>query len=66
MADQVSDDLRAAGRLFPTQDNILQTEVTTAVRVIEYMFDNGLAQVERPHDIRAWLEAQLYVPAYRA
>jgi malate dehydrogenase (oxaloacetate-decarboxylating)(NADP+) len=64
MADQVGDDLRALGRLFPTQSNILETEVTTAVRVVEYMFDQGLAQVERPTDIRAWIEGQLYVPAY--
>jgi malate dehydrogenase (oxaloacetate-decarboxylating)(NADP+) len=64
MADQVGDELRAMGRLFPDQSNILETEVTTAVRVVEYMFDNGLAQVERPSDIRAWIEGQLYVPAY--
>jgi malate dehydrogenase (oxaloacetate-decarboxylating)(NADP+) len=64
MADQVGDDLRALGRLFPDQSNILETEVTTAVRVVEFMFDKGLAQVKRPPDIRAWIEAQLYVPAY--
>jgi malate dehydrogenase (oxaloacetate-decarboxylating)(NADP+) len=66
MADQVDDDMRAAGRLFPDQSNILQTEVTTAVRVVEHMFDSGMAQVERPTDIRAWIEAQLYVPRYDA
>ena len=64
MADQVGDEMRAVGRLFPDQSNILQTEVTTAVRVVEFMFDNGVAQVERPPDIRAWIEAQLYVPHY--
>jgi malate dehydrogenase (oxaloacetate-decarboxylating)(NADP+) len=63
-ADQVGDELRAAGRLFPNQSDILETEVTTAVRVVEFMFDKGLAQVERPKDIRAWIEAQLYVPRY--
>ena len=63
-ADQVDDEQRAAGRLFPSQSNILETEVTTAVRVVEFMFDQGLAQVERPSDIRAWIEAQLYVPKY--
>ena len=63
-ADQVDDEQRAAGRLFPSQSNILETEVTTAVRVVEFMFDQGLAQVERPSDIRAWIESQLYVPKY--
>ncbi len=63
-ADQVGVELRALGRLFPSQSNILETEVTTAVRIVEFMFDTGLAQVERPKDIRAWIEAQLYVPRY--
>jgi malate dehydrogenase (oxaloacetate-decarboxylating)(NADP+) len=30
------------------------------------MFDKGLAQVERPADVRSWIERQLYVPSYRA
>src|SRR6202795_4930997 len=65
-ADQISPDLRAKGMLFPGQDNILETEITTATRVAEYMFDEGLAQVKRPRDIRAWIEGQLYKPqSYR-
>ena len=63
-ADQVGPDLRAKGMLFPSQANILETEVTTATRVAEFMFDKGLAQVERPRDIRAWIEGQLYKPQY--
>ena len=64
-ADQVDPSLRAKGWLYPSQSNILETEVTTATRVAEYMFDNGLAQVPRPKDIRSWIEGQLYVPRYR-
>ena len=64
-ADQVGPDLRARGRLYPSQSNILETEVTTASRVAESMFDQGLAQVDRPRDIRSWVEAQLYDPQYR-
>ena len=63
-ADQVSDVARSSGKLFPSQANILETEITTAVRVVEFMFDKKLAQVERPHDIRAWLEGQTYSPQY--
>jgi malate dehydrogenase (oxaloacetate-decarboxylating)(NADP+) len=63
-ADQVGPDLRDKGMLFPSQSNILETEVTTASRVAEFMFDRGLAQVERPRDIRAWIEGQLYRPQY--
>ena len=55
----------AKGMLFPSQANILETEVTTATRVAEFMFEKGLAQAEKPgHDIRAWIESQLYQPQY--
>jgi malate dehydrogenase (oxaloacetate-decarboxylating)(NADP+) len=63
-ADQVGPDLRAKGMLFPRQADILETEVTTATRVAEFMFDKGLAQAERPRNIRAWIEGQLYKPHY--
>src|SRR5262245_932676 len=63
-ADQVGPILRDKGMLFPSQANILETEVTTATRVAEFMFNKGLAQVERPRDIRAWIEGQLYKPEY--
>jgi malate dehydrogenase (oxaloacetate-decarboxylating)(NADP+) len=63
-ADQIGPDLRARGMLFQGQADILETEVTTATRVAEFMFDKGLAQVKRPRDIRAWIEGQLYKPQY--
>ena len=64
-ADQVGAELRAKGMLYPSQGNILETEVTTAVRVAEHMFDQGLAQVQRPKDIRSWIEGHLYSPQYQ-
>jgi malate dehydrogenase (oxaloacetate-decarboxylating)(NADP+) len=64
VADQVGPELRARGMLFPSQDDILESEVTTATRVAESIFDQGLAQVDRPEDIRAWIEGQLYKPQY--
>jgi malic enzyme len=39
--------------IFPAIGYVIETEVTTATRVAEFMFDEGLAQVERPRDIRA-------------
>jgi malate dehydrogenase (oxaloacetate-decarboxylating)(NADP+) len=65
-ADQVGADLRGKGMLFPSQANILEIEVTTATRVAEFMFDQGLAQAARPRDIRTWIEGQLYKPQYQA
>jgi malate dehydrogenase (oxaloacetate-decarboxylating)(NADP+) len=65
-ADQVGPILRERGMLFPSQANILETEITTATRVAGFMFDKGLAQAPRPCDIRAWIEGQLYKPEYPA
>jgi malate dehydrogenase (oxaloacetate-decarboxylating)(NADP+) len=64
VADQVTKDELAAGILYPPQSNILQTEVTTALRVAEVIFDRGLAGVKRPKDLRAYLESQLYKAEY--
>jgi malate dehydrogenase (oxaloacetate-decarboxylating)(NADP+) len=64
VADQVSPEQLKLGILFPPQSDILKVEVETAARVAEFMFDNGLATVERPAEIRAWVEGQLYQPKY--
>ncbi|MDX6711859.1 MAG: hypothetical protein QOH96_2875 [Blastocatellia bacterium] len=64
-ADQVSPEMRAKGMLFPSQSEILEMEMTTATRVAEFMFSKGLATVERPADIRAWIENQAYKPQYQ-
>jgi malate dehydrogenase (oxaloacetate-decarboxylating)(NADP+) len=63
-ADQVTEEQRSHGMLFPSQADILEVEVAIATRTAEYIFDNGLATVERPTDIRSWIEGQLYNPQY--
>lgn len=63
-ADQVGPSLQAKSMTFPSQEHILEVEVTTATRIVEYMFDAGLATVERPAEIRSWIESLLYNPAY--
>jgi malate dehydrogenase (oxaloacetate-decarboxylating)(NADP+) len=64
VADQVSPEQLKLGMLFPPQSDIVKVEVEAAARVAEFMFDNGLATVERPADIRSWIEGQLYHPQY--
>jgi malate dehydrogenase (oxaloacetate-decarboxylating)(NADP+) len=64
VAEQVTQSELDAELLYPPQSNILQTEITTAQRVAEVIFARGLAGVERPKDLRAFLEMQLYKPAY--
>jgi len=64
VADQVSPEQLKLGMLFPPQSDIVKVEVEAAARVAEFIFDNGLATVERPSDIRTWVEGQLYHPNY--
>lgn len=64
-ADQVNKRGRDHGMLFPKQADILETEITTATRVAEHIFDQGQATVDRPRDVRAWIEAMTYKPEYK-
>jgi malate dehydrogenase (oxaloacetate-decarboxylating)(NADP+) len=65
-ADQVTDDQRERGMLFPPQSNVLETEVRTAERVARLVFDRNLAQVDRPQDIASFVRGVLYKPEYKA
>jgi len=56
VAEQVTPAELKMGLLYPPQTDILQTEIATAQRVAELIFERNLAGVERPADLRAFLE----------
>ncbi|HCR13048.1 NAD-dependent malic enzyme [Solidesulfovibrio sp.] len=64
VAAQVTDAQLAQGLLYPLQADILETEIRTAAQVAALVFDDGLAGVDRPRDIEAFVRAQVYVPSY--
>jgi malate dehydrogenase (oxaloacetate-decarboxylating)(NADP+) len=64
VADQVSSDLLKHGLLYPLQSNILETEIQTAARVAKLVFDSGLARVQRPSDMVAFIREHVYKPDY--
>ncbi|MBR2124302.1 MAG: NAD-dependent malic enzyme [Acetobacter sp.] len=64
LSDQVTLSMRERGRLYPLQADILNVSVTSACRIAEHIFDHGLATVERPQDIRTYIESLLYKPRY--
>lgn len=64
VADQVSAAQLEQGLLYPLQSNILETELKTAARVAALVFDSGLAGVERPKDVEAFVRSHVYVPQY--
>jgi malate dehydrogenase (oxaloacetate-decarboxylating)(NADP+) len=65
VADQVPSDLLNQGLLYPLQSNILETEIQTAARVAKLVFDSGLARVERPADVVAFIREHVYKPEYK-
>ncbi|GBQ79798.1 malate dehydrogenase [Gluconacetobacter johannae DSM 13595] len=64
LADQVDVTAQARGMLYPPQSQILEVQITSACRLAEYIFESGMAQVDRPADIRSWIEGMTYSPAY--
>jgi malate dehydrogenase (oxaloacetate-decarboxylating)(NADP+) len=64
VADQVPSELLNQGLLFPLQSNILETEIQTAARIAKLIFDSGLARVNRPADMVAFVRRQVYKPEY--
>jgi malate dehydrogenase (oxaloacetate-decarboxylating)(NADP+) len=66
VADQVAPELLKQGLLYPLQSNILETEIQTAARVAELVFDSDLARVERPADMVSFIRRHVYKPEYPA
>ena len=65
VADQVPADLLKQGLLYPLQSNVLETEIQTAARVANLVFDSGRARVERPvGDMVSFIRRHVYKPEY--
>jgi malate dehydrogenase (oxaloacetate-decarboxylating)(NADP+) len=64
VADQVPSELLKQGLLYPTQSNILESEIQTAARVSKLVFESGLATVSRPTDMIAFIRKHVYKPEY--
>jgi malate dehydrogenase (oxaloacetate-decarboxylating)(NADP+) len=64
VADQVPAELLNQGLLYPLQANVLEAEIQTAARVAELVFDSGLARVNRPANMLAFIRTHVYKPEY--
>jgi malate dehydrogenase (oxaloacetate-decarboxylating)(NADP+) len=65
VADQVTPEQLKLGMLFPPQSNILEVEIKTAARVAKLVFDSGLARIDRPAEMEAFIREHVYKPEYR-
>jgi malate dehydrogenase (oxaloacetate-decarboxylating)(NADP+) len=52
------------GRLYPPLDTIRQISLDIAVAVAELAFEAGLARVEQPENITAFIQSQMFEPRY--
>jgi malate dehydrogenase (oxaloacetate-decarboxylating)(NADP+) len=65
LADQVPQEELDLGRVYPHQAAILPTSLQVAQRVADLIFKRGLAGVERPADLHAFVASKVYKPEYR-
>ena len=64
LSEQVTEKYLEVGLIYPPQKDILPVSLQVAAKVAEYIFDQGLARVERPADIVAYIQEKTYVPEY--
>lgn len=64
LAGQVSEDMRKSGLIYPPISEILNVSFNVAVKIAEYIFDNGLAGIKRPESIIEFMKSKVYYPAY--
>jgi len=64
LADQVSDESLAAGRLYPDLGDIREISAQIATAVCDVAFEQGLAGIERPDDMLQYIQKRMYHPDY--
>jgi malate dehydrogenase (oxaloacetate-decarboxylating)(NADP+) len=64
VAEQVTEENLSTGLIYPPQSHILDASLHVAERIAAYIFDQGLARVPRPDDVRAMIHARAYRPVY--
>lgn len=64
LAGLVGEDSLAVGRLYPDLTLIREISVQIAVAVCELAFAEGLAGIERPADLEAFIRARMFIPEY--
>ncbi|MBN1658184.1 MAG: NAD-dependent malic enzyme [Anaerolineae bacterium] len=66
LADLVSEEDLAQGRIYPSLANIRQVSAHIAAKTAEVAYDRGLNTVPRPDDILAYVKEQMYEPIYHS
>jgi len=64
LAAQTTDQDLSVGLIFPPIASILEKSIRIAIDVASLVFDAGLARVDRPEDIEAFVRKQVYDPTF--
>ena len=66
LANEVSEDDLAKGRIYPPLTRIREVSAVIARAVTEVAYSNGLARRPRPDDLDAHIRSNMYVPEYES
>ena len=64
LSDQVTEANLEVGLIYPPQHDILKVSLKVAAAVAKFVFDKGLAGVDAPDDVEAFIAAKAYTPDY--
>lgn len=64
VAEQVTQEDFEKGLIYPRVDNILKVSYNVSVKIAEKIFESGLAGIEKPDDIGAFIRSKMYEAKY--
>jgi malate dehydrogenase (oxaloacetate-decarboxylating)(NADP+) len=65
LAGQVSEDMLKSGLIYPPISEIRNVSINVAVKIAEYIFDSGLAGIDRPESVEEFIKSRVYYPDYK-
>jgi malate dehydrogenase (oxaloacetate-decarboxylating)(NADP+) len=65
LANAVSEDDLAQGRIYPSLTRIKEVSAAIATAVAEVAYSQGLARKPKPRDLSTYIKSQMYEPEYR-
>ena len=64
VAEQVRQSSLDKGLIYPPQTEIYQASLHVAVNLASYIFEQGLAGIDRPDNVATLVRSRVYRPAY--
>jgi malate dehydrogenase (oxaloacetate-decarboxylating)(NADP+) len=64
LASQVTEEMVLNGIIYPPISKVRDVAMIVAIDVATHIFDSGLATVERPADMEAFVKSKMYYPEY--